>query len=85
MKDTQKDTQLIFIEWEDACIYGTHTQSLGDDFPLLKIRSAGILIAEDDVKITLAMDWNYEYGDGRTIQTYPKSCIKKEQRFKVKN
>lgn len=80
----KKKFKLCYIEWEDACIYGSHTQDFGDYFPLMKIASAGILIYEDKKQITLAMDWNHKGGegqDGRTIQSYPKTCIKKMKTF----
>lgn len=78
-----KKEYLCFIEWEDACIYGSHTQSFSDDYPLMRIKSGGILVSEDEIKITLAQDYNQDYGDGRNIASYPKTCIKKIKKFNI--
>lgn len=74
MSDTP---QIAVIHWIDAALYGSGSFNRADKFGLVKGYAAGLLIAEDDEKITLAMDWFYESNTVRNISTYPKSGIKK--------
>ena len=76
--------EIIYFQWEDACIHGTHTQNFDEEkYNLIKIASCGILVRENKDSITICQDLNYEFNDGRSTATYPKSCIKDIKRVKI--
>jgi hypothetical protein len=71
--------KVILIHWVDACIHGSETVSSTDAsrLGLITCVSAGVLIHEDEEKITIGMDYFVDHDTFRTVQTYPKSGIVK--------
>jgi hypothetical protein len=52
--------------------------------PLVRLRSAGWLVREDEESITLALDRDDKDESFRDITHIPKVCIVRVQRLKVK-
>ena len=71
--------QLVFIEWNDASMWGTdvHSREEAEEMGLTHGYACGFLIHEDKEKVVLAIDWFDENDDFRHVNTYPKTGIKK--------
>jgi len=74
--------EIAVIHWIDTALERSDTFSEEDlkNVGLIKGVAVGIIIKEDNVSISLAMDWFYETKTYRTISTYPKSSISSIQR-----
>ncbi len=73
----------IVFTWIDAAIHGSDTFSRkeAEEVGLIKGVVTGFLVKETKDYITVAMDYFPEEDTFRTIQTYPKSGIKKVHKF----
>ena len=71
--------QFAIISWTDAAIEGTNTFFEKDleDVGLINGIAVGVIVKEDKISITLALDWFYEVNSYRQLATYPKSGINK--------
>ena len=76
--------KMVLVEWNDS--FFTHGWRGKDEFRDLGIApcvSVGVVVSEDDNKITLVLSMGEEnYADSMTI---PKGCIKRIRRLKVNN
>ena len=71
--------EIVIIEWTDAAIHGSGSFSRkeAEDCKLIEGLAVGFLIKETKEFITIAMDMFPNEETLRTVQTYPKSGIKK--------
>ena len=79
--------QFAIINWTDAAIEGTNTFFEKDleDVGLINGIAVGVIVKEDKISITLALDWFYEVNSYRQLATYPKSGIQKIIRKDIKS
>lgn len=75
----KENIEVVCFEWEDACLLGV--EQMGKDDPGIKLAygiSCGILVKETKEFICLALD-KFDTGTTpyRTLQTYPKTGMKK--------
>lgn len=73
---------LVYVRWTDAS-YQRGECSLADMVPRVEVESAGILVAEDDETISIALDHYAAESTWRSIEHIPKVLVVKVRRFKV--
>lgn len=71
--------KLVFLEWVDASMWGNEqvSRERAEDSGLSHGFACGILVKNDKEKVVVAMDWFDKDDQFRTINTYPRSGIKK--------
>lgn len=81
---------LVHIVWHDAAMHGTEQVSIDkvNEYGIMHGHIAGWLIDESKTHVTIAMDFfpaqtNNNKDTFRTLQSYPKSGIKKINRLKT--
>ena len=84
--------KVVYIEWLDARgIGGRMARKAAEEMGLLLLRTAGLLVGEDEKVVRVAQDyWKYEDEDGTAPETYreleiiPKNGIKKREEWEPK-
>ena len=71
--------QFAILSWTDAAIESTDTFFEKDlkNIGLIDGIAIGVIVKEDKMSITLALDWFYKQNSYRQVSTYPKSGIHK--------
>ena len=79
----KKKNQFVLVYWKDAAMHGTEQMSRkhASEKGLIKGISGGILVHEDNVQITMAIDWFHEFDEFRQVSSIPKSGIYKIARY----
>jgi hypothetical protein len=67
--------KLALVIWYDACYAGSSPRTLDNLGGLVEMHSAGVLVAEDSEKLTLATDWAPEAGEYRHVHHIPRVNI----------
>ena len=83
--------KVVYLEWLDARgIGGRVARKAAEKEGLLLVRTAGLLVGEDEEVVRVAQDhWKYEDDDGMVPETYreleviPKSGIKRRMEWEV--
>ena len=83
--------KVVYLEWLDARgIGGRVARKAAEKEGLLFVRTAGLLVGEDEEVVRVAQDyWRYEDDDGTVPETYreleviPKSGIKRRMEWEV--
>lgn len=83
--------KLVYLEWVDARgIGGQMSRKVGQRHNGLLVRTAGILLGEDEEVVRLAQDyWKYEDEDGtepevfRDLEIIPKVLVQIRKEFEV--
>jgi len=73
---------LVHVRWFDAS-YQRGECSPTELCPLIELESAGLLAAEDERTISIALDWCASEGVWRYIQHIPKVNVRRVKRYKV--
>ena len=83
--------KVVYLEWLDARgISGRMARKAAEETGLLLLRTAGLLVGEDETVVRVAQDyWTYEDEDGTEPETYreleviPKSGIQRREEWEV--
>jgi len=74
-------TTVAYVRWFDSAIYAGVACQADELSGYSEMESAGVLIAEDDDKITLAVDRSLETQNVRLVLCIPKANVREIRRF----
>lgn len=81
MKSTR--TQVAYVRWFDSAIYTGEACQADELTGYSEMESAGVLLDEDEEKITLAVDRSLETRNVRLVICIPKANVREIQRFRA--
>lgn len=76
-------TTIAYVRWFDSAIYTGEACQADDLTGYSEMESAGVLLQEDDDKITLSVDRSLETQNVRLVICIPKANVREIQRFRV--
>ena len=83
MRTKKVGTTLVYLRWFDSSITRGETCSAEEAAGILENESAGVLVAEDEKSITIAMDRCPETGGLRCTLCVPRVNLRSVRRFSV--
>jgi hypothetical protein len=76
-------TTVVYVRWFDSAIYTGEACPADELDGYSEMESAGVLLHEDDDKITLAVDRSLETQNVRLVICIPKANVREIQRFRT--
>lgn len=76
-------TTVAYVRWFDSAIYTGEACQIDELTGYSEMESAGVLLDEDDDKITLAVDRSLETKNVRLVICIPKANVREVQRFRA--
>ena len=82
LRDLISERAIVLVRWHDACFQSgpIFIEDIQKEYIL---ETVGILVAEDEIAITIAGDWHSKRNSWRYVNHIPKGMIKKIVRIPI--